>query len=59
MYKDENDFNVCIYIYQYLNFRNILVFINYLIFKHIFNLYIKINLKMYKTIISIKFEKKN
>ena len=37
--------------------RDILVFINYSKFKDIFNLYIKIGLKVYKMIISIRFEK--
>ena len=36
---------------------NISVFINYSKFKDIFNLYIKISLKVYKMIISIRFEK--
>ena len=33
------------------------VFINYLKFKDIFNLYIKFSLKVYEMIISIRFEK--
>ena len=41
------------------NFKDILVFINYSKFKYIFNLYIKISLKVYEMIISITFEKKH
>ena len=37
---------------------DISVFINYSKFKNIFNLYIKIILKVYKMVISIRFEKK-
>ena len=37
---------------------DISIFINYLKFKDIFNLYIKISLKVYEIIISIRFEKK-
>ena len=57
MGKDENiGFNeyidtLILRIYRYI------VFINYLNFKDIFNLYIKINLKVYEMIISIRFEK--
>ena len=42
--------------YGYIGY--ISVFINYLKFKDIFNLYIKISLKVYEMIISIRFEKK-
>ena len=38
---------------------DISVFINYSKFKDIFNLYIKITLKVYKMIISIRFETKH
>ena len=41
--------------YKYI--RVISVFINYSKFKDIFNLYIKISLKVYEMIISIRFEK--
>ena len=38
--------------------ENISIFINNSKFKDIFNLYIKISLKVYEMIISIRFEKK-
>ena len=41
-----------------LEFTDISIFINYWKFKDIFNLYIKISLKIYEMIISIRFEKK-
>ena len=45
--------------YGYIGYiGDILVFINYSKFKDIFNLYIKISLKVYEMIISIRFEKK-
>ena len=37
--------------------KSISMFINYLKFKNIFNLYIKIDLKVYEMIILIRFEK--
>ena len=42
--------------YKYIGY--ISVFINYSKFKGIFNLYIKISLKVYEMVISIKFKKK-
>ena len=45
--------------YGYIGYiGDILVFLNYSKFKDIFNLYIKISLKVYEMIISIRFEKK-
>ena len=42
--------------YRYIGYiGDILVFINYSKFKYIFNLYIKISLKVYEMIISIRF----
>ena len=45
--------------YGYIEYiRDISVFINYSKFKDILNLYIKISLKVYEMIISIRFAKK-
>ena len=46
--------------YEYIGYiEDISVFINYSKFKDIFNLYIKISLKVYEMIILIRVEKKH